>query len=223
MATMKISAPRTYSENSKGPARRGSFSLTPVPGQAGLQQDWNDLHSFAGLMPGEHWIFGVPYWQEDHAAVHSVPVRIPGGRTLFVAYAPKAEAAPRLMLRDGQSLALAGQPVVAWRGWPPIFDQQVLMDRANVPEGASVTAVDPNGSSLMALTVFDGDAKTLAAITDSFAAAAVEIASIARGWRACGGFLPNCPRAKSRCSLLSRPVQARISPRARACTTNGCQ
>jgi hypothetical protein len=149
--------------------------LAPVPGEAGLPQDWNDLHSFAGLAPGEHWVFGVPYWQGDRAAIHPVPVEIPSGHTLFVAYAPRAGAAPRLLLSDGQSMPLAGQPVVAWRAWPPIFDQQVLLDRAEVPAGTKVKAVDPHGAWLMALTVFGGDAKTLAAVAQSLAAAAVDV------------------------------------------------
>jgi hypothetical protein len=175
LAAMKISAPLTYAENKKGLARRGPFALAPVPGEAALPQDWNDLHSFAGMAPGEHWVLGVPYWQGDRAAIHPVPVKIPGGRTLFVAYAPRAGAAPRVILSDGQSVPLAGRPVVAWRGWPPIFDQQIVLDMVKVPAGASVKAVDPNGAFLMALTVFDGDAKTLAAVTDSFAAAAVDV------------------------------------------------
>jgi hypothetical protein len=58
LSAMKIASPLTYSENQKGLARRGPFALMPVPGEVGLPQDWNDLGSFAGLVPGEHWVFG---------------------------------------------------------------------------------------------------------------------------------------------------------------------
>jgi hypothetical protein len=119
-------------------------------------------------------VFGVPYRQEDRAAVHPVPVQIPGG-TLFTAYAPRGETAPQLILNDGRIVPLVGQPVVAWRGWPPIFDQTVFLDRADVPAGASVKTVDPNGALLVAVTVFDGDAKALEVVTNSFAAAAVDV------------------------------------------------
>jgi hypothetical protein len=180
LSVTKISAPLTFSEYNNRPAqrgRRGPYTMAPVVGEGGLPQDWNDLHSFAGLAPGEHWVFGVPYWQGDRAAIHPIPVRAPAGCTLFAAYAPKGETAPRLILSDGQSLPMAGQPVVAWRGWPPIFDQKVLIDRADVPAGTSVKVVDPQGALLIALTVFEGDPKTLAAVTNAFAAAALDVAA----------------------------------------------
>jgi hypothetical protein len=104
----------------------------------------------------------------------AVPAKIPPGRAVFVAYAPKGGTAPRLILSGGQSLPLAGQPAGAWRAWPPVFQREVLLDRTVVPPGAQVKAVDPNGAWLMAVTVFDGDAPTLAAITDALAAAALD-------------------------------------------------
>jgi hypothetical protein len=166
--------PRVYSENNNQPARRGPFAMLPLPGQVALPQDWNDFESFAGLAPGDHWIFGVPYRQKERAAIDAVPAQIPAGRAVFVAYAPKGGSAPRLILSGGQSLPLAGQPAGAWRAWPPVFQREVLLDRAVVPPGAKVQAVDPNGAWLMAVTVFDGDAPALAAVTNALAAAALD-------------------------------------------------
>jgi hypothetical protein len=167
---------RTYSEGKKRPHSAGSFVMTPVPGEVALPQDWNDLHSFAGLVPGEHWIFGVPYWLEDRAATNPIPIQsLPGGSTLFAAYVPKRGSAPRLILSGGEAQPLAGQPAVAWRAWPPIFDRKILFDRTEVAPGAKVKALDPNGSLLMAFTVCQGDARTLAAVTNALAAAAADV------------------------------------------------
>jgi len=169
-----FTTPRVYSEDDKEPARRGPFTMVPLAGDVALPQDWNDLDSFAGLVPGEHWVFGVPYRQKERAAMRAVPAEIPGGRAVFAAYAPQGETAPQLILADGRTLPLTGRPAAAWRAWPPIFHRDILLDMAMVPPGTTVKAVDPNGAWLMALTVFDGDAGTLAAASNALAAAAAD-------------------------------------------------
>jgi hypothetical protein len=166
--------PRAFSENDNGPARRRPFEIVPVPGQVALPQDWSDMDSFAGLVPGEHWFFGVPYRQKERAATDNVPVKIPGGRTVFVAYAPNGQGAPQLILEGSRTLPLLGEPAIAWRAWPPIFHREILFDRVAIPSGAKAIAVAPNGAWLIAVTVFDGDAAALAAATNALTAAALE-------------------------------------------------
>jgi hypothetical protein len=168
--------PHTYGGLGEKAARRDAFVMLPLGGDFPLRQDWNDLHSFAGLAPGEHWIFGVPYWQDDRAATKTVQIKS-SAHTIFVAYAPTGKDAPRLKLSDGSELPLAGKPVVAWRAWPPIFDQKVLLDRADIPAGAIVKAADPNGALLMAVTTYEGDPKRSAAASDAMTRAAVEWAA----------------------------------------------
>ena len=140
-----------------------------------LTQDWNDLDSFAGLVPGEHWVFGVPYRQGDRAASHPLSLDSPLPRTLFAAYAPEGDAAPKLILSDGSRRPLAGKAVLAWRAWPPLFEQRILLDYADIPAGAPVTGMDPNGALLMAVTL-GNDPTASAAARKAMAAAAIDLA-----------------------------------------------
>ncbi|HEX3720687.1 MAG TPA: hypothetical protein VH595_22280 [Verrucomicrobiae bacterium] len=144
-------------------------SPDPIP----LTQDWTDPHSFAGLIPGKHWVFGVPYWQDDyaHKAIFG-PFR--QGSTVFVVYAPNGTESPHIMFDGGGALPLSGKPALAWRAWPLLFDRQILIDYATIPMGATVADVSPNGTLLMDATEFDGDATALAATTNAIARAAVD-------------------------------------------------
>jgi hypothetical protein len=165
----------TYSGRNDGPTRRGPFELMPLSGTIPLRQNWTDLHSFAGLVPGERWVFGVPYWQDDRAVTNPVALALSGASAVFVAYAGPGGESPRLILDGGGALPLAGKPVLAWRAWPLIFDRQILLDYLTIPSGANVKAIDPNGALLMAVTAFRGDGNTLAAATNAMAAAAPEL------------------------------------------------
>ncbi len=167
---------RAYGQGGKRPTADGRTEMVAIPGDVALRQDWNDLHSFAGLVAGKHWVFGIPYWQDERAATNPVPVKVSPEETVFVAYAQRDGAVPRLMLDDHQALPLCGQAAVAWRAWPPIFDQEILFDRVDVPAGnrARAGCIPGNGSLLMAVSIYDGDSRILAAATNSLAAAAVE-------------------------------------------------
>jgi hypothetical protein len=168
-----FTTPRTYAERTDGAEERGPFTLLATPGEVALRQDWNDLHSFAGLVPGEHWIFGVPYRQGERAATNLISVESAGPSVLFAAYSANNGKAPRLVLSDGSEISLTGNPARAWRGWPPIFEQEILLDYAIAPRGARVKSLDPNGTLVMAVTVFNGDPNELAEATNALAAAAV--------------------------------------------------
>lgn len=150
-----------YNETNGLPTTNGLFVSLPLAGSYLLPQDWRDLHSFAGLIPGRRWTYGVPYQQGLHAATNLVAVSAPGATALLVAYAPPENqaltSAPRLVLDNGTNLALSGQPVNGWRGWPIIFQQMVLLDFAVLPPGRSLSQVDPNGTLVMGVTAFTGD------------------------------------------------------------------
>ncbi len=132
-----------------------------MTGNYTLPQDWTDLHSFAGIIPGLRWTYGVPYQQGLHAATNAVTVSAPGATAVLVAYAPPESQpltqSPTLMLDDSSSLTLSGHPVNAWRGWPIIFNQMVLLDYAVLPIGRSLKQVNPNGTLVMGVTAFTGD------------------------------------------------------------------
>jgi hypothetical protein len=65
--------------------------------------------------------------------------------------------APRVILDDDTSLPLSGQPALAWRGWPMLFNKMVLLDYAIIPPGRSLKQADPNGTSVMDASAFMGN------------------------------------------------------------------
>lgn len=151
-----------YSETNVVPFTDGAFTTVPLAGDAPLRQDWNDGHSFAGLIPGLRWTYGVPYEQGLRAATNPVAVTAPGASVVLVAYAPPElqalTQAPALQLEDGSTLPLSGHPVPGWRGWPVLFRQLVALDYAVLPPGHSLAGVDPKSTLVMSLTAFHGDA-----------------------------------------------------------------
>jgi hypothetical protein len=154
-------APVTYDDSDTQPSTNGFFVSTPLSGSYLLPQDWTDTGSFAGVIPGLRWSCGVPYRQGLRAATNPVPVVASGAYAALVAYSPPPDqtlnAAPKLILDDGSSLSLNGQPALGWRAWPMPFSRRVLLDYALVPPGRSVAQVDPAGTLAMGYTAFTGD------------------------------------------------------------------
>ncbi len=151
-----------YNDTNAPPVTNGFFTTVPLAGNYLLPQDWNDAHSFAGLIPGLRWTYGVPYQQGLRAVTNLMPVSAPAAKVVLVAYAPPElqvlTRAPTLRLDDNSTLPMSGQPVPGWRGWPIIFNQLVALDFAVLPGGRSLSQVDPNGTLVMGLTAFTGDA-----------------------------------------------------------------
>lgn len=164
-----------YNETNAQPITNGLFRTLPLAGHSLLTQDWTDLNSFAGIVPGPHWNFGIPYSQSLHALTNPAAVSAPGATVLILAYAPPPEQtltqSPALVLDDGTSLALSGNPVLAWQAWPIIFKQKVLLDYAVLPAGRSVNQVNPNATWLMGVTAFTGTPSAWQAFQTNLAAA----------------------------------------------------
>jgi hypothetical protein len=150
-----------YNETNSAPATNGYFISLPVSGGYMLPQQWTNLDSFAGIVPGLRWTYGVPYQQSMHAATTPTAVNLPGATAVLVAYAPPENqtltTSPTLTLDDSSILPLGGHPVNGWRGWPIIFNQMVLLDYAVLPPGRSVLQVNPNNTLIMGVTGFTGD------------------------------------------------------------------
>ena len=150
-----------YNETNALPATNGYFISLPLSGTYSLPQSWTNLDSFAGIVPGLRWTYGVPYEQGLHAATNMTPVNAPGATAVLVAYAPPESQtlsqSPTLTLDDSSLLPLSGNPVNGWRGWPIIFNQMVLLDYAVLPAGRSLQQVNPNGTLVMGVTAFTGD------------------------------------------------------------------
>ena len=175
---MTFDASLVFSETNVPPVTNGFFTTLPLAGNYQLPQDWNDLNSFAGIIPGVRWNYGVPYQQRLRAATNAVAVSAPGAKVVLVAYAPPLtntlSAGPTLTLDDSSTLPLSNHPTQGWRGWPIIFNQSVLLDYAVLPEGRSLAQVNPNGTLVMGATAFTGSLTdwqpTQAALTNASAA-----------------------------------------------------
>ncbi|MGA2498280.1 MAG: hypothetical protein ABSH20_11100 [Tepidisphaeraceae bacterium] len=172
---LNIDAPLTYHESDPIPRPIGDFTFLHIQCDTALSQDWTDLDSFAGLIAGMRWVYGVPYWQR--ASARSKPVQLPATEgTLFIAYAPVNQDAyanaPTFTLDDGTGIRLAGHPAIAWRGWPPIYKRFVMIDQLAIPQGRSLRAIDPGGTLLVAATAVRGTPNSLTTITETMSAAA---------------------------------------------------
>jgi hypothetical protein len=173
-----LATPLVFVEGSDQPKTRGAFTMLPLRADDPLPQDWNDLRSFAGIIAGERWLYGVPYRQGNNAVTNAVTVNGSGAKAVLVVFAPPLDGtlsrAPLLKLDDGAQAALSGKPALAWRGWPPIFQRVVLMDYALVPAGRLLREVDPQGTLLMAVTLFQGDQNAWAPVQTALAAAGAD-------------------------------------------------
>ncbi len=149
-----------YSDTNSPALTNGFFATLPFSGNYLLPQDWTDLDSFAGLVPGDHWNYGVPCHQGLRAATNTFAVSAPGATVVLVTYSPPpSEAlthAPALVLDDASPLSLTGNPVLFWRAWPIIFHRMVLADYAVLPGGRALAQVNPNGTLVMGATAFTG-------------------------------------------------------------------
>jgi len=149
-----------YDESTVTAVTNGLFATLPLSVDYPLPQDWRDLNSFAGIVPGLRWAYGVPYQQRLRAATNAVSTTAAGASVVLVAYTPpllqSLGPGPTLTLADQSVLPLSGHPTPAWQGWPIIFNQMVLLDYARLPSGSSLAKIEPNGSLLMGATAFLG-------------------------------------------------------------------
>ena len=149
-----------YSDTNSPALTNSFFTTLPFTGTYLLPQDWTDLDSFAGLVPRDHWNYGVPCHQGMRAATNTFALSAPGAAVVLVAYSPPpSEAltrAPGLVLDDGSHWPLSGNPALFWRAWPIIFHRVVLADYALLPAGRALAQVNPNGTLVMGATAFTG-------------------------------------------------------------------
>jgi hypothetical protein len=181
-----------YSESAVEPVTNGSFVTLPLAGGCLLPQDWTDFESFAGIVPGLHWNFGVPYQQRLYAATNVTPLEAPQSYAVFVAYSPPADAVPACepalvldtAVSNSTSLPLSGAPVVVWRGWPTMFNRMVLLDYALVPSGHQIVGVDPQGTLVMGVTACTNDSTSWQWVQPGLSSAATTSAQEEQSWSA---------------------------------------
>ncbi len=149
-----------YNEANVRSVTNGFFITLPLHSGYLLPQNWNALNSFAGIVPGLRWNYGIPFAQTLHGVTNVTSLSAPGASLLLVAYAPPPDEmltrAPLLVLDNGTTAPLSGHPVLAWQAWPMMFKQKVLLDYVALPSGRSLSQVNPNGTLVMGLTAFTG-------------------------------------------------------------------
>lgn len=148
-------------------AQSAGFRAISLPGDTELTRNWDDLSSFAGLIEGERWAYGIPYVQTDRATSKPVRLSAAGASGLFIVYSANdvSVQAPLALLSNGKRLALSGHPIRAWQGWPPIFHRSILLDHVTLARGDTLAEIDPNGTLLMAATALTAsDAATEAIV-----------------------------------------------------------
>ena len=165
-----------YAESAVQPVTNGGFVTLPWAGNSLLSQDWTDFQSFAGIVPGLHWVYGVPYQQRLSGATNVSPLAVSGAFAVLVAYSPPEDAtlsqAPVLLLEGGASCPLSGAPVMAWRGWPTMFNRMVLLDYALVSSNRPVAQVAPRGCWVMGATAFMADSNAWQSVQSGLASGA---------------------------------------------------
>ncbi|MFA0733685.1 MAG: hypothetical protein OGMRLDGQ_000185 [Candidatus Fervidibacter sp.] len=144
-------------------ASEGQFkivNLTPHCNRT-VSVDWNDPNSFAGLVAGERWIFGVPFFIVDPAlnngrvAVRDfeIPINAPATFLFALIANPQPNALLIVRYEDGKeqqfSLADAVPAIVAH---PPIYRWHIDMVAIKV-ERRTIKSVRIEGADLFALTL----------------------------------------------------------------------
>ena len=160
-----------------------------------MPQDWTDFDSFAGIVPGLHWAYNIPYQQRLYAITNQSPLSAPGACAVLLAYStPEGETLsqqPTLILNDNTTLPLNGTPVMAWRGWPTMFHRMVLFDYAVVPAAKQVTGVYPGDCVVMGATAFMGDTNAWQSVQPALASAASAFVQEENQRRAMGALQSN--------------------------------
>ena len=132
-----------------------------------LPCDWDNTQSFAGLWPGKHWAWSVPFYLVPAAESSgplgtrkACPVRVDAAAaSIYIAFAPTADGGTvKLQSPEGKQIAI--QPAdcaVGWQSWPPCFHRKVLLGRVTAASiAAGLNAVEmtvvPEGAYLLAIT-----------------------------------------------------------------------
>jgi hypothetical protein len=129
---------------------RISFNVVP-------DTSWSHLNSWAGLWRGVRWVCGVPF----ELAPASQKSAIKGRERLlhplktdivFLLFSNGSGPAPELLLRNGKRVVISSNHTgLAWRAWPPIYTERLLMGWAMVG-GDDVVAVDARSRLIFACT-----------------------------------------------------------------------
>jgi len=160
------------------------FEMLFLPANAEVAIDWEDVNSFAGLLPGKHCAFKIPYYiippeiSQGPIAVKdkcSFTEPVSGASRIFILYSEEGPA-PGIsaVLDDGKNIAFSEDSALAWKFWPPCFQKKFWMGSAAVPAGRKITGIILKDALVFAVTCWKGDDAGLKPVMECFAAAALE-------------------------------------------------
>lgn len=141
-------------------------NLAPFCNQT-LNADWRDLNSFAGLVPGERWVFGVPFFIVDatlnngKASLRDAQVPVNSPATFVFALIANPQLDAKLTIRFAnsktQTVSIA-DAVPAIISHPPIYRWHLDMIAIRTGQGTGdkgqvIEAIRVDGVELFALTL----------------------------------------------------------------------
>ena len=153
----------------------GDFHICgTLPGSVALPNDWNDTDSHAGLWPGRHWAWSVPWdvsagGNAETPLASTMPYTIQrSGATplaaVYVFFSPRASEATIAARCTGPAKEASvsvrvGESAIAWRSWPPCFHQKILVAKIAVPAWAESIRIVPQNSCLLGITTLRSAAR----------------------------------------------------------------
>ena len=132
------------------------YTPVPLPGDQEPNRSWKDLDSWAGLPAGRFWAYGVPF--ELAAAGNLAAVTktarfaqtLRGVDSVYLLYNAGEGPSPALVYSDGTIHASAAPllEALAWRAWPPIYSQRLLIARIPLKAEEEAVGVEPSGRTV---------------------------------------------------------------------------
>jgi hypothetical protein len=171
----------------------GDARVLTVKGDVEPSRDWADANSWAGAPEGRIWAYGVPFGLPAAGSagvatkpfLFDTPVR--SATAIAVLYGAGQGTPPSVRMSDGSSVPVdTSLEAVAWRAWPPLFGNRLVLALAPAG-GKTAVGIDPAGREVWAATALldlpraaDGSAARLRDITDRLKAGALEWAQTRR-------------------------------------------
>ncbi len=130
--------------------------LLPVTGDWEPSRDWSDQKSWAGVPEGRLWAYGIPFAMPacgssgvvTKPSAFAKPVH--SAAAIALLYNAGAGAPPALRFADGTVAPVdTALESVAWRAWPPIYGNRLVVALA-ATGGKAVVGIEPSGRQVWA-------------------------------------------------------------------------
>jgi len=167
MISCAIAKPRTP----EPPKAEGFQILNLAPHcNYSLPQNWNDPSSFAGLIPGERILYGIPFFLVDPTlnqgknAVRnsSIPVNQSATYVFLLITNVNQRSSLSLVLQNGERKVNLANRIPVIYGWPPLFEWKIELVREKVD--GEIKEIRGENIDVLAITLTNLDDKSLSPI-----------------------------------------------------------